>query len=88
MSLYNEYNKWKANPTDLDEMAKFDKKFKNSSKIAFTTVWRSPYSQWTGNKWDVDTTKLADDLQVWFNLDEDERNDQNWILTFQSHFLE
>ena len=88
MSLYNEYQKMKQNPTTLDDLAKFDKQFKHSTQIAFSTVWRSPYSQWTDNKWDVNTTQLADDLQVWFNLVDDERTDQKWIRTFQCHFLE
>ena len=80
--------KWKENPSSLEDLMNFDKKFKESRQLAFKSVWRSPDSKWTDNPWDVDTKKMANDLQVWFNRADDERTDAEWIKHFKLYFLE
>ena len=82
------FKKWKENPSTLEDLMDFDRQFKNDRQIAFKSVWRSPYSKWTDNEWDVDTKKMANDLQVWFNLADCERSDADWIKHFKHYFLE
>ena len=85
--LWSAYEQWKSDPKSLDDLEKFNNGLKNVN-ATFRSVWRTPYSSWTDEKWDIDTKALANDLQMWFNLPDKDRTDRKWVEFFKQYFLE
>ena len=85
--LWAAYEQWKSDPKSLDDLEKFNNGLKTVN-ASFRSVWRTPYSRWTDEKWDVDTKAMANDLQMWFNLPDKERTDRKWVDFFKKYFLE